>query len=49
MRSIGVARVHDDALLHAAGADLVVHTLDDVSLDELQAGRVQSRRLSAGA
>jgi beta-phosphoglucomutase len=50
MRAIGVARLHDEALLHAAGADLVVHTLDDVSLDELQAGRVQSTTaLSAGA
>jgi beta-phosphoglucomutase len=40
MVALGVARQHDTALLHAAGADLVVTSLDDVALDELAAGRL---------
>jgi HAD superfamily hydrolase (TIGR01509 family) len=40
MAAIGVARLGDEALLEAAGADLVVTTLDDVDVDALVAGRL---------
>jgi beta-phosphoglucomutase len=40
MAALGVARQHDADLLRAAGADLVVTSLDDVALDELAAGRL---------
>jgi HAD superfamily hydrolase (TIGR01509 family) len=42
MRSIGVARAGDAALLAAAGADIVVPTLDDVDRDALLTGRIAS-------
>ena len=44
MAGLGVARLNDEALLAAAGADLVVTTLDDVSLDGLMEGRLRERR-----
>lgn len=44
MAALGVARLHDEHLLHAAGADLVVTTLDDVALDALAEGRLEQRR-----
>jgi beta-phosphoglucomutase len=40
MLALGVARQHDAALLQAAGADLVVTSLDDVAVEELAAGRL---------
>jgi beta-phosphoglucomutase len=40
MAALGVARLHDEAGLHAAEADLVVTSLDDVPLDVLAAGRL---------
>ncbi len=43
MAALGVARLDDAALLHAAGADLVVASLDDVALDELTQGRLRRR------
>jgi beta-phosphoglucomutase-like phosphatase (HAD superfamily) len=44
MASIGVARRPNDAeLLEAAGADLVVATLDDVDIDALRDGRLAPR------
>jgi len=43
MASLGVARLHDDAGLHAAQADLVVTTLDDVDVDALAGGRLCRR------
>jgi len=43
MAALGVARLGDAALLHAAGADLVVTSLDDVALDELAHGRLSGR------
>jgi len=43
MAALGVARLEDAALLHAAGADLVVTSLDDVALDELTHGRLRGR------
>jgi len=39
MPALGVARLGDEALLHAAGADLVVTTLDEVPIDALVSGR----------
>src|SRR5919205_1645532 len=42
MAALGLARVQDEELLKEAGADLVVTTLDDVSLDALAAGRLES-------
>jgi beta-phosphoglucomutase len=41
MASIGIARLDDAALLHAAHADLVVTSLDQVSVDALVAGRLE--------
>lgn len=43
MASLGVARLNDQALLAAADADLVVTSLDDVSIEALAAGRLTRR------
>jgi beta-phosphoglucomutase-like phosphatase (HAD superfamily) len=43
MAALAVARGDDGALLTAAGADLVVRTLDDVALDVLAEGRLAIR------
>ncbi len=43
MQALGVARYDDQALLRAAGADLVVTSLDDVSPKALTAGRLQHK------
>ena len=43
MAALGVARADDAELLGAAGADLVVTTLDDVALDRLAEGGLSSR------
>lgn len=43
MAALGVARLGDELLLHEAGADLVVTTLDDVALDALRQGRLEQR------
>lgn len=40
MAALGVARLHDAAGLQAAGADLVVSSLDEVALDALADGRL---------
>jgi HAD superfamily hydrolase (TIGR01509 family) len=40
MAAMGVARLGDEKLLRATGADLVVTTLDDVDVDALVAGRL---------
>lgn len=40
MAALGVARLHDQAGLHAAHADMVVTSLDEVRLDELAVGRL---------
>ena len=40
MAAIGIARAHDEDLLAAAGADIVVTTLDDVDLAALADGRM---------
>ena len=47
MAAIVVARLGDQELLAAAGADLVVTTLDDVSVRALAEGRLQERRAAA--
>lgn len=47
MAAVGVARVNDQAGLAAAGADLVVTTLDEVALDALAQGHL--RRVSAAS
>ena len=44
MAAIGVARLGDQEQLEEAGADLVVTSLDDVSLRALGEGRLQERR-----
>ncbi len=40
MAAVGVARLRDEALLHAAGADLVVRTLDEVAIEPLANGHL---------
>jgi beta-phosphoglucomutase-like phosphatase (HAD superfamily) len=47
MAGLGVARLDDRDLLLEAGADLVVTTLDDVSLRALAEGRLEERRAAA--
>jgi trehalose/maltose hydrolase-like predicted phosphorylase/beta-phosphoglucomutase-like phosphatase (HAD superfamily) len=47
MAALGVARLGDEELLLAAGADLVVTTLDDVSMEALAEGRLELRRVFA--
>jgi trehalose/maltose hydrolase-like predicted phosphorylase/beta-phosphoglucomutase-like phosphatase (HAD superfamily) len=47
MAAVGVARLGDEQLLVEAGADLVVTTLDDVSLRALAEGRLEERRAVA--
>jgi methionine salvage enolase-phosphatase E1 len=44
MAAIGVARADDAQFLTAAGADIVVTTLDDVDTAALGAGRLTTRR-----
>jgi beta-phosphoglucomutase-like phosphatase (HAD superfamily) len=48
MAALGVARADDAELLEAAGADLVVTTLDDVDLDRLTEGRLAVRSTRSG-
>jgi beta-phosphoglucomutase len=43
MATLGVARLGDEALLRAAGADLVVTSLDEVAVDALAEGRLRTR------
>ena len=43
MAALGVARLNDAALLRAAGADLVVTSLDEVVIDALVGGRLRCR------
>jgi len=47
MTVLGVARLGDAQPLREAGADLVVTTLDDVSVDALAEGRLEQRQASA--
>jgi beta-phosphoglucomutase-like phosphatase (HAD superfamily) len=44
MTAIGIARADDTQLLAAAGADIVVTTLDDVDTATLAAGRLARRK-----
>ncbi len=43
MTALGIARLGDEELLAAANADLVVTSLDDVSLEALAQGRLQRK------
>ena len=43
MTALGVARLGDSAGLRAAGADLVVTSLDEVAIDALREGRLRPR------
>jgi hypothetical protein len=43
MAALGVARLGDEALLRAAGADLVVTSLDAVAVEALVEGRLFAR------
>jgi beta-phosphoglucomutase len=43
MMSVGVARLGDTAALQAAGADLVVTSLDEIDVDELLGGTLVGR------
>jgi beta-phosphoglucomutase-like phosphatase (HAD superfamily) len=43
MMALGIARLGDADLLRAAGADLVVTSLDEVAIDELAGGRLARR------
>jgi hypothetical protein len=43
MTALGIARLGDVAELRAAGADLVVTSLDDVDIDNLAKGRLRRR------
>jgi beta-phosphoglucomutase-like phosphatase (HAD superfamily) len=45
MTALGVARRGDEAVLWAAGADVVVTSLDEVAIDDLAAGRLSRRPL----
>ncbi len=47
MLGLGVARLDDREVLAEAGADLVVTSLDDVSLDEIRSGSLAERRVAA--
>jgi beta-phosphoglucomutase-like phosphatase (HAD superfamily) len=48
MAAIGIARADDAHLLAAAGADIVVTTLDDVDTAALADGRLQARKPPEG-
>lgn len=43
MMAIGIARLHDAELLRAAGAHIVVTSLDEIAMDALAAGRLSRR------
>jgi hypothetical protein len=43
MAAIGIARAADADLLAAAGADVVVTSLDEVDVEALAAGRLATR------
>jgi phosphoglycolate phosphatase-like HAD superfamily hydrolase len=45
IKAIGVARLHDESMLDASGADLVVHGLDEVAIGPLLFGNLAIRRL----
>ena len=44
MAAIGIARAHDTELLSAAGADIVVTTLDEVDIAAVSDGRLATKR-----
>jgi HAD superfamily hydrolase (TIGR01509 family) len=44
MKAIGIARLGEEAILGASGADLVVASLDEVAVEPLLSGELTSRR-----
>jgi beta-phosphoglucomutase-like phosphatase (HAD superfamily) len=44
MKVIAIARLHDEAMLSASGADLVVSSLDEVAINPLPSGELAIRR-----
>jgi beta-phosphoglucomutase len=46
MAALGLARADDEELLEEAGADIVVTSLDDVSLDALAESRLERKDTS---
>ncbi len=48
MASLGIARLGDEALLRAAGADLVVTSLDQLDVAALGDGSLRTRSVEAG-
>ena len=48
MKGLGIARLGDEALLHAAGADLVVTSLDRVDITALTHGVLRAIKLTWG-
>jgi hypothetical protein len=44
MAAIGIARAHDADLLSAAGANIVVTTLDQVDMAALSGGQLATKR-----
>lgn len=48
MASLGIARLHDEALLEEAGAGLVVTSLDDVDIPALTHGELRSNHRIEG-
>jgi beta-phosphoglucomutase-like phosphatase (HAD superfamily) len=44
MAAVGIARAHDADLLSAAGADIVVTSLDQVDMSALSDGRLATKR-----
>jgi len=48
MASVGIARLHDEALLEEAGADLVVDSLDQVDIAALTHGALRAKGTIGG-
>jgi hypothetical protein len=46
MAALGLARADDEELLEREGADLVVTSLDAVSVDALSEGRLENASIS---
>lgn len=49
MAALGVARLHDEALLHDAGAELVLTSLDQFDIAALAKGAVHARPIGETA
>jgi beta-phosphoglucomutase-like phosphatase (HAD superfamily) len=49
MSALGIARLHDEALLQDAGADLVLTSLDQLDVSALATGTVRARPIGETA